>query len=1342
MNRIYQGKVTAVEIPDGKDKWKQFDPDPKKNRGEWQSVLWKHHEMFQDNVNYLLAAFAALVPPNCSDDVWRDYRAAIERSWKSYTGRQGSWDRPFETACLIVGCSKGASFKEFQRKLTSLTGSKASEKQRFEALKQLFESATETAMKLTDPDQPVEESLKGKAKDLFGDTLVNLCAQKTKVTPRDVKAKQRNRASECTKKVNEGGRLKWADVFYFKTDTSAGNWSREDAAKNIILCLDKLIGEVKQKEKDAKTSDQKNKMSELAERLEKQKKTLAAWCNNPKKDLPATEPTRKGSGGYDLKAAILFSLKPALDGFRDAFLLFNQARLKEESSIIAKTDAAYVARMAGGIARPVFPFFCDLWAGKLNDEKVGQGIWPDFEKQAFSEVFTKIGQFIVRGRKFELRLAIACETIARIEKQKKSDPRLQAVERIAEALADELPDSAVDENGQRRPYGIRDRTLKGWRKVCPAWRDALKKAPNLTAEDLVKQKNRLQERQRERYGSAALFDRLAKEREIWNHDEKEDSLEIWAAYVEAIEEKAHLETERLFAPAHATLSPRFFRWSETNNKEHLAASSTEAPFAFEADALDLTEKQKTKIKIHFWSPRLLRDGLRSKNEKLDKDEPDQTWMPPVLRAFVNARKWPCDKQTFAGASVRLAPRCKENIQLVFEPELRTGVLSAKWKETFPFSPAKNKDSELVGLFWPRTKEDKVSWFDKGEMRCLGVDLGLTNSAAWQILQAANKDTTANTTRLRHRLNPDSENPAWFAHSIANGIVRVAGEDRWGWRKFAPDEKAKLRAEMKKTAKKRNAFCRKFYALNREIEFETATHAFLPELSGSGGRNATADETNEAEALFTIFKAKGFDITDRQPNWKKILSFPEQNDELLWGLKRVRAQLFRLNRWSEQLGNASDSKSHQLAVEIIGSLRGDDPMLELAALTSDPQKLKKHIGELAGEYLDCFKSMLPRIADRILPWRRGHWSWKPCENDWHRMELDTSKPRPEALLAGQRGISLTRINQLKDLRQLAQSLNHLCRRKQIERGEIVPEPFEDCRQAMEDAREDRAKQIAHEIFAVALGVELAPPPADKQERKQTESLHGVYRCLERGPVNFIALENLTEYKTSAKQGRRENRQLTSWSHRRVHKILGELCELVGLPIVLVDPKFTSRFSAKDHSAGFRAEEVRKDDPRRSFWQRKAKEDPGCWQFEFLSWLDMIPDGKSLLLPKKGGEFFVSLGKDNSLYQADLNAAYRIALRALAHQKRAELLGQAWIEKKPYLVDTASVFSDSVMRDGCSFKTIPSSERLWEDVNDDLASQRCREINLARFAGWKITLPKQTLPKAPPPDEEDDVPMQFT
>jgi len=1339
MNRIYQGKVTNVEILDGKDEngkpqWKPFDADPKKHKEKWQSALWQHHELFQDAANYLLAAFAAQVPDGCKDEIWRDYRAAIERSWELYTGRQGTWKYPFENACVLIGCKKDDSFRAFRRRINILTNSKASEEQKFQALKQLFESATDTAMKLTDPDQPVEESLKGKAKDLFGSTLVNLCAQKTKVTPRDIISEQRNNASECAKKVKDGGPLKWADVFYFKTDKSSGVWTREDATKNILQCLEKLIAGVAAKTKNVKKPELKATLSELARRLEKQKSQLATWCNDPKTDLPESEPTRKGSGGYDLKAAILFSLRPDFDGFRDVFLLFNQARLKEASTVKTKPDATYIVRTAGGAVRPVFPFFCDLWARKINDESIGQGVWPDFEKQAFSEVFTKLGQFIVRGRKFELRLAIANDIIAKIEKQKESDVRLQAVERIAA----ELGNGVVDDKGQPRLYSIRERTLKAWPKVRTAWRDAIKKTPEISVEDLIKQKDRMQERMREKFGSAALFDALAKHRDIWNHTD-EDPVKVWSEYVEANDEKAHLETARLFAPAHATLSPRFFRWSETNNKEHLAASTPDIPFAFEADALDLIKKEKTKIKIHFWSPRLLRDGLRSKNEKLDKGEPDQAWMPPVLRAFVKAREWPCDRQTFAGASVRLAPRSKENIQLVFEPELKTEILSAKWKQIFPFSMAKNKKSETVGLFWPRKTKDKVPWFDKGEVRGLGVDLGLTNSAAWKILQATNKKSDSNTSRLRHRLNPDSEKPAWFAHSIANGIVRVAGEDRWGWRKFALGEKAEIRAELKKPANKRNAFCRKFSLRNRDLEIQGGTHAFLPELSGSGGRNAMDSEADDAEKLFAEFKNKGFNITDRQPNWKTKLSFPEQNDELLWGLKRVRAQLFRLNRWSEQLGDESNSTPYQSAIEIIGNLRGDDPLIELTALTGEPKKLKSRIAELAAEYLGCFKKNLPLIADRILPWRRGHWVWKPCENDWHRMELDEAKPRPEALLAGQRGVSLARLNQLKDLRQMAQSLNHLCRRKQIALGEIVPEPFEDCRRAMEDAREDRAKQIAHEIFAVALGVELAPPPKDKQERKKTASLHGVYRCLERGPVNFIALENLTEYKTSAKQGRRENRQLTSWSHRRVHKILGELCELVGLPIVLVDPKFTSRFSAKDHSAGFRAEEVRKDDSRRSFWQRKAKEEVSSWQAEFLSWLDKIPDGKSLLLPKKGGEFFVSLGMDNSIYQADLNAAYRIALRALAHRDRAELAGQVWIEKKPFIIDSASVFPGSTLQGGLPFKTISSSERLWEDVNGDRASQRCREINLARFIDWKISLSEQIPSKSLHPDTEDNIPM---
>jgi len=43
MNRIYQGKVTKVETLEN-GKWEKLD--------DWQTALWRHHELFQDAVNY------------------------------------------------------------------------------------------------------------------------------------------------------------------------------------------------------------------------------------------------------------------------------------------------------------------------------------------------------------------------------------------------------------------------------------------------------------------------------------------------------------------------------------------------------------------------------------------------------------------------------------------------------------------------------------------------------------------------------------------------------------------------------------------------------------------------------------------------------------------------------------------------------------------------------------------------------------------------------------------------------------------------------------------------------------------------------------------------------------------------------------------------------------------------------------------------------------------------------------------------------------------------------------------------------------------------------------------
>ncbi|HEY2950989.1 MAG TPA: hypothetical protein VGK40_00320, partial [Verrucomicrobiae bacterium] len=53
MNRIYQGRVTNVEILGGKAE----QPKPLE---KWEDKLWQHHELFQDAVNYYTVCLLAL----------------------------------------------------------------------------------------------------------------------------------------------------------------------------------------------------------------------------------------------------------------------------------------------------------------------------------------------------------------------------------------------------------------------------------------------------------------------------------------------------------------------------------------------------------------------------------------------------------------------------------------------------------------------------------------------------------------------------------------------------------------------------------------------------------------------------------------------------------------------------------------------------------------------------------------------------------------------------------------------------------------------------------------------------------------------------------------------------------------------------------------------------------------------------------------------------------------------------------------------------------------------------------------------------------------------------------
>ncbi|MEM1296641.1 MAG: hypothetical protein AAGH89_14835, partial [Verrucomicrobiota bacterium] len=79
MNRIYQGRVGSADVDGTKFESSQLTK-PENN------PLWRHHEIFQDAVNYYLVALGALADPNAKESsrLVNDLLSQLERSWDEF----------------------------------------------------------------------------------------------------------------------------------------------------------------------------------------------------------------------------------------------------------------------------------------------------------------------------------------------------------------------------------------------------------------------------------------------------------------------------------------------------------------------------------------------------------------------------------------------------------------------------------------------------------------------------------------------------------------------------------------------------------------------------------------------------------------------------------------------------------------------------------------------------------------------------------------------------------------------------------------------------------------------------------------------------------------------------------------------------------------------------------------------------------------------------------------------------------------------------------------------------------------------------------------------------------
>ena len=430
-----------------------------------------------------------------------------------------------------------------------------------------------------------------------------------------------------------------------------------------------------------------------------------------------------------------------------------------------------------------------------------------------------------------------------------------------------------------------------------------------------------------------------------------------------------------------------------------------------------------------------------------------------------------------------------------------------------------------------------------------------------------------------------------------------------------------------------------------------------EFYGEKGRLSCESETVEAHAILANL---GYpDLLRDEGGDSRFFAY--QNQKLLLGLRWAQKRLARWQGWSWMLNDDEKKAQAQAGLK-------EDRFLssELRSVVEDGK------WALAADQLECdieklkalLVSQLVAIANRVVPLRGRNWEWvkRQDEAGYVLSQTERGSDAAKTRIAGQRGLSIERIELLEDLRKRCQSLNkalqHCPGEKPVlgwrTRGVEAADPCPDILEKLDHIREQRVNQTAHLILAEVLGVQLKHHSKSKEERTARD-IHGEYERV-RDPVDFVVLEDLNRYLTSQGRSRMENSRLMKWCHRAVLGKLKQLCETYGIPVLETAAAYSSRFSAKDGAAGFRAKEVTWADREKHPW-KKMLENREVEAIHLFGLLEEISAGQNskkprkLLAPIAGGPIFVPMaGKET---QADINAAINLGLRAIAAPERLDI-----------------------------------------------------------------------------------------
>jgi hypothetical protein len=1282
MNRIYQGRVSAVEIPKAgtKNEWEPLDPDPKLAKQKAEDALWQHHELFQDAVNYYTLALAALAeglsPATSQGAAALAWRQQVRENWLDGRRRALRYDGPHRRLAHQLGvdatiANEQAAFDASASAVLRKNGSTST--QRAAALLQLLEEADASDLNV-----------------LCVNRLPWFCTAKgaLSATPRNIVAQQevaRIQQTQAIHAASTDGLLAVAQtlepgrfVTQMPTEFLMGDEAREEALKQFKAAAKKATD------------------------LGAHEAAFAARIAEFGDALRVPQLGRKPSGHYPFALVLhLWPEAPALAAFKQA-----TKSLVDKTAPTVTGDPFADAR-AGD--EPLFDYFTNraLFRAPGNTDRA---VWFEFDLAAFLEAIKSPHRFYqdtqartAAARKLREHLH-AIEPAAGwlkdqpvlSEKKKPSKKTVSTIDhdddsapdftfagdsRIATLRAlltdsDKLGSLGESEEGEPAEYTIQDRTLRGWAQIREAWRKRAARGP-FTTDELWADVTEVQGAHRDDFGSATLFEALTKpdNQRIWLDvptqpgQHAEDPLRAWKDYKELCFELRDKERPIRFTPAHAEKSPRYFILPKTGRfgTEHTQAKPGDTLLHFTTGIVFPTEHglEALAARIGYSAPRLRRDELRVPGES---DLAASRWVQPMMQALGIPEP---DTQDFANCRVTLQPTARDDHQLTFPVEVDATTLQkslggARWARQFNLHPD-GEEFYNASLRWPHEKQPAkppVPWWESHNgFTALAVDLGQRDAGAYALLDVrANDNFEERPSRPIGETGDGPGRKAWRAALAASGLIKLSGEDRIEWRKATRAEQAR-----------------------GEQEFD-----WREELYGERGRSATAEETDECSRLLASFGMREDEFMPR--DWRTALSFPEQNTKLLVAARRAQSRMARLHRWAWFIADDAHTERIKTARAELREVRKDASgqpdatQARLAALADgDIATLRDAVREDLAQAQRALPALLVQLANRVLPLRGRSWQWQPnpLKPDCHFLD-QTGPDRGDVHLRGQRGLSLERIEQIEELRKRFQSLNQSLRRKiggaaPKRRDDQIPDPCEDLLLKLDRLKTQRVNQTAHEILAQALGVRLRAPGPDKARLRAERDQHGQYER-SRAPVDFIVIEDLSRYRASQGRAPRENSRLMKWCHRAIRDKLRELCEPFGLPVVETVAAWSSRFCARSGVPGFRAKEVTAGFTEKGQWAWLAgkKDDQGNPTDEARQLLDLdarltsaqtelknvwaerkrpepCPQ-RTLLVPVSGGPVFIPLcaqiaDPDHpklqpALVQSDINAAINLAMRAVA------------------------------------------------------------------------------------------------